>query len=339
MPGVLVLGSSNTDLVIRGERLPKPGETVMGSDYFQAFGGKGANQAVAAARAGADVTFIAAVGDDDFGRAALDQYRAERINIDHVKIVPGRPSGVALILVGEGGQNMIAVHPGANADLTPEDIDALPEEVFTRNRVFVAQLETPTATVLAGLRRAKRAGLLTILNPAPAQARMALFVNPPLLEFTDIVVPNEVEAEGLTGYTSSNAEGIANAAISLARRGPRGVILTLGERGCAVMAMADWIEGTKPIFKMMSAIKVKPVDAVAAGDAFVGALANRLAELDRPFEESIFRAAEWALHASAISVTRNGAQPSLPSRAEIQESFDLQWQGLKEAAPCESDEF
>lgn len=317
MPSVLVLGSSNTDLVIRAARLPAPGETIIGSDYFQAFGGKGANQAVAAARAGADVTFIAAVGDDDFGKAALDQYRREGINVDHVKVVAGQASGVALILVGEDGQNMIAVHPGANHSLTPDDIAALPEEIFASHRVFVAQLETPVETVHAALRRARGAGMFTILNPAPADAAA---LSDDIMGSIDLIIPNETEAAALTGVAVSDERSACSAAMRLLARDGQAAIVTLGGEGSWAVART----GTGCGMKRIPAVPADAIDTVAAGDAFVGAIACVLADVSscrNRLDEVVEGAARWASCAAAISVSRRGAQPSLPRREEIEALF------------------
>ena len=301
---IIVLGSINTDLVIRGPRLPGPGETVIGGEFYQAAGGKGANQAVAAARAALEpVTFVGAVGDDSLGHAALQRFRSENLVCDYLKTVPGEPSGVALILVDETGQNLISVAAGANAHLSVQDVEAIPEEVFSAARVFLTCLETPLPTVAAGLRRAKQAGLMTVLNPAPACRDI---VEAGLLPLADILTPNEGEAALLTGISAdgSDDEGAAvQAARALQGLGCKRVIVTRGSAGCLVVE-----EQVTHIFGH----SVRAIDATAAGDAFNGALAVALAE-----GRSLCEAAEWANAAAAISVTRRGAQPALPSRAEI----------------------
>ncbi|MGE5191988.1 MAG: PfkB family carbohydrate kinase, partial [Deltaproteobacteria bacterium] len=193
---IIVMGSINTDLVIRGPRLPGPGETVIGGEFYQAAGGKGANQAVAAARAALDpVTFLGAVGDDGLGQAALERFQAENLICDYLKVIPGKPSGVALILVDESGQNLISVAAGANACLSPAAVDAIPEAVFSAAKVFLTCLETPLETVARGLARARRAGLLTILNPAPASRDV---LDSGILSLVDVLTPNAGEAALLT---------------------------------------------------------------------------------------------------------------------------------------------
>src|SRR5437879_2126387 len=182
MARVVVLGSSNTDLTVRLPQLPTPGQTVLGGPFLVGPGGKGANQAVAARRAGADVVFLTAVGDDPWGRQSLDRYRDEGIDVSHAVVVPGAASGVALIFVDEAGENMIGVAPGANAQLAPDAIDRVPSSVFSAGGVFLAGLEVPLETVARAVARARRAGMRVVLNPAPARGRV---VDPDLLGDVD----------------------------------------------------------------------------------------------------------------------------------------------------------
>jgi ribokinase len=298
---ILVLGSINTDLVVRGPRLPSPGETVIGGEFYRAAGGKGANQAVAAARAGhSSVTLLAAVGDDAFGQQSLADFASERVNIDHVKTIPAVPSGVALILVDQRGENMISVASGANAALKPEHIAALPDEVFSRSKVFLACLESLLPTVEAGLRRARAHGLLTILNPAPVSEVEATRAMLPLV---DILVPNRGEAAVLAGVQANSSRDSTNIARHLQSLGCQRLVITLGGDGCLVVDES---------VARVPAISVTPVDATAAGDAFCGAMAVALAE-----QKSLIDAARFATCAAAVSVTHRGAQPSLPTRSEI----------------------
>jgi ribokinase len=304
-PQVVVLGSTNTDLVIVGARLPGPGETVTGGSFFRAAGGKGANQAVAAARAGARVTFLGAVGDDEYGRAAHASLAAETIDVRFVKTRRGLASGVALILVDACGENMISVAPGANAALTAPDIEQVPPEIFAGASVLLASLESPLDAVASGLRRARGAGVLTILNPAPATP--ALF-DQHLLEFVDVIVPNRSEAALLTGCDTQTNYGLEQAARALCVAGCGKVVITLGGDGCFVY---DSRSGGGARF---AAKAVQAVDATAAGDTFCGALAVALGE-----GRALASAVEFATAAAAISVTRRGAQPSIPTRAEIEQ--------------------
>ncbi len=299
---IITLGSINTDLVIKGPRLPAAGETVLGGQFYKAAGGKGANQAVAAARASREpVTLIGAVGDDDFGRAALAAFSRENLCRDYIRVVADQPSGVALILVDAAGQNCISVASGANMSLTPEDIDAVPEVIFAGAKVFLACLESPLETVVRGMQRAKQAGLLTILNPAPADTRLA---STGVLQYVDVLTPNESEAFALVGQTVHDGPSAASAGRALRDLGCRSAIVTLGSRGSVV------VEDTATF---VDAVDVAAVDATAAGDAFNGTLAVALSE-----GRTLADAARWANVAAGLSVTRQGAQPSLPLRAEIE---------------------
>ncbi len=298
---IIVLGSINTDLVVRSPHLPAPGETVLGGEFYRAHGGKGANQAVAAARAADNpVTLIAATGDDAFGRDTMEHFRGENLDLRYVKTVADRATGVALILVDRHGENLISVASGANLSLTPADVDAVPEDVFRNARVFLACLESPLETVARGLARARRAGLTTILNPAPADAAVC---HDGLLSLVDVITPNEGEAAALTGGDAAEGTDVTARARKLQQLGCRSCVITLGAAGCLVVEReVTRVEGRR----------VEAVDATAAGDAFNGAMAVALAE-GRPLPE----AARWANRAAAVAVTRAGAQPSLPSRAEI----------------------
>jgi ribokinase len=258
---------------------------------------------VAARRAGAaGVALVGAVGEDLYGHSSLAGLKEEGIDCRHVAVIAGVPTGVALILVDRSGENCISVAGGANARLTPERIDALPAECFAAARVLVTCLETPLAAVARGLARARQAGLTTILNPAPALAPGEL---EPLLPLADVLTPNEHEASQLAGLAADSLAGAVAAAGRLQKRGAQDVIVTLGSRGCVVVQ-----RGAAPMH--IPALEVTAVDATAAGDAFNGALAVALAE-----DRSLLEAAAFATAAAGISVTRRGAQPSLPHRQEI----------------------
>jgi len=292
-PRILVLGSSNTDMIIKLDRIPRPGETILGGAFVTAAGGKGANQAVGAARAGGQVTFIARVGQDMFGKQAIAGFVRDGINVKYVFRDKTNPSGVALIFVAKDGENSIAVAGGANAKLSPADVRKA-KAAFAGASVLVMQLETSLETVQVAADLATKAGVRVILNPAPAQP-----LPDSLLKRVSILTPNETEAELLTGSTGEDA------ATKLRARGVATVILTLGARG-ALIADAS---GTR----LVPGFKVKAVDTTAAGDIFNGSLAVALAE-----GKSLEEAVRFANAAAAISVTRLGAQPSAPTRREIE---------------------
>jgi ribokinase len=300
-PRILVLGSSNTDMIIKLARIPRPGETLLGGKFTTAAGGKGANQAVAAARAGGQVAFIARLGRDMFGDQALAGFKADRIDTRHILRDAQTPSGVALIFVADSGENSIAVAGGANARLTPADIAAA-EDAFPGAKALVMQLETPLKTVTAAARLAKKHGVPVILNPAPAPSGK---LPPALLKHISILTPNETEAETLTGIKVTDETTAGEAARALLKQGVGTVIITLGEKGA-------YLHNARTS-GLLPGHKVKAVDTTAAGDTFNGALAVALAE-GRDQSESI----RFANAAAALSVTRLGAQPSAPARAEIE---------------------
>lgn len=293
---IVVVGSSNTDLIVGVHRLPSPGETVIGRDVITAPGGKGANQAVAAARLGAQVTFVARLGNDLFSREALKHLRREGLDLRFLVHDPEAPSGVALITVDSHGQNTIAVAPGANFRLTPANVEAA-TPAFLDAKAVLLQLETPIEAVLAAARIGREAGTMVILNPAPAPQRP---LPHDLLPAVDIITPNETEALALTEEDTPEA-----AARSLLERGVRIVIITLGEAG-ALLA-------TSPtIIRRIPGFSVNPIDATGAGDAFSGGLSVALLrEMD--FEDAV----RYANAVAALSVTRSGAQSSLPLVSEV----------------------
>lgn len=296
---IVVVGSSNTDLVVRCPRAPAAGETVLGSGFFIAAGGKGANQAVAAARLGAEVWFVARVGDDLFGRQAIAGLTAEGVHCDFVAVDPTYPSGVALIVLEEQGQNRIVVALGANEHLTPADVDKA-RTVLASAGVLLVQLETPLETVLHAVDMAARAGVPVILNPAPGRPLPA-----ELLPMVSIITPNESEAELLTGVGLSDGAHVREAAVRLHGTGVKNVIITLGAKG------AFFFDGSDGV--LVPGFPVKAVDTTAAGDAFNGALAVGLVQgLALP------DAVRYANAAAALAVQTLGAQPSLPRAAEVE---------------------
>ena len=298
-PRILVLGSSNTDMIIKLDRIPKPGETILGGEFVTAAGGKGANQAVGAARAGGDVTFVARVGRDMFGDRAIAGFVRDGINVDHVRRDSTSPSGVALIFVARDGENSIAVASGANGRLSLADVRKATKVIATAT-VLVMQLETPLATVQAAARLASQAGVRVILNPAPARP-----LPETLLKHVSVLTPNESEAELLTGIKVDSEAAAARAADKLRGRGVQAVILTLGARGAFV--------ATAESRQLVPGFKVKAVDTTAAGDIFNGALAVALGE-----GQTLCDSVRFANAAAALSVTRLGAQPSAPKRGKIE---------------------
>lgn len=298
MKAIVVLGSTNTDMVITGKRIPVPGETVSGGTFMMNPGGKGANQAVAVARLSAKrgrCTFIAKVGDDLFGRDTAARMKKEGIAA-HLVIDRKEPSGTALILVDAKGQNVISVALGANGTLAPKDVAAFRKEIEGAAALLM-QLETPIETVAWAAKVAHDAGVPVILNPAPA-AKLPKTLYP----LIDWITPNETEAEILSGVKVTDAASAAKATALLMKRGVKHVIITMGTKGC-------WCGDCGKLFP---ARKVKAVDCVAAGDTFNGAFAVALAE-----GKSCAEAIAFAQKAAAISVTRPGAQSSVPYRREI----------------------
>lgn len=295
---VIVIGSSNTDMVVKTAHLPLPGETILGGTFFMNAGGKGANQAVAAARLGGAVTFIAKLGDDIFGREALQLFKKEGIDTDCIVVDAQHPSGVALITVDDYGENCIAVASGANAQLLPAD-GARAKDKIAAASMMLAQLEIPVETVAWAAAEASAAGVPVILNPAPACT-----LPNELYKHLHLITPNETEAEILTGIKVTDAATAAQAAAVLRGKGVKTVIVTLGAKGALVVA--DGIQ------QLVEAPVVKAVDTTAAGDVFNGALAVALAE-----GQDILTAVAFACRAASISVTRLGAQASAPLRSEV----------------------
>lgn len=297
MQPVLVIGSSNTDMVIRVPELPAPGETVLGGEFSSFAGGKGANQAVAAARAGADVRFLGAVGDDNLGIAARKALDAEGIDTQDLISVSGTASGVALIFVNDAGENSIAVASGANASVSAERIAEVSETVSGAG-ILLMQLETPMDAIAAAARIAKKAGVRAILNPAPA-ADLA----DELLANLYCVTPNAVEASALTGIQVQGVDSAIVAAGVLIERGVDTAIITLGGDGALVADGAEVAHIPAP--------PVSVVDTTGAGDTFNGVLAAML-----NVGEDMAGAARIAVQAASLSVQRHGAIPAIPNREE-----------------------
>lgn len=299
MKKILVVGSSNTDLIIKVSEIPRPGETLLGGKFMTFPGGKGANQAVAAARAGGDVVFIASVGEDAYGLGSIKEYRLDNINTENIKICKGVPSGIAMITIASSGENAITVASGANEKLLPDDLDEA-EEAFHEADYMIIQLETPLETVEKAICLCGEFSTTVILNPAPAAD-----LSDKILSGVHIITPNETEAERLTGIKVDSFQSAQKAAGVLHQRGVGTVIITMGSAGAFV---SDRDTG---LVKMIAGFKVKAEDTTAAGDVFNGQLAVALSE-GLSLEEAI----RMAHAAAALSVQQLGAQSSIPRREE-----------------------
>lgn len=295
---LVVLGSINADHILNINHFPQPGETVIGKQYTVAFGGKGANQAVAAGRSGADISFIACVGDDDIGERVRKQLASDHIDTQPIEAIKDTTTGVALIFVNAEGENVIGIDAGANKAVTPEYLDRYKQQVIGASALLM-QLESPLETVIAAAKIAKDNGTQVILNPAPACE-----LPDELLARVDMITPNETEAEKLTGIKVDNNEDAARAAKALHDKGIATVIITLGSKG---VWLSQNGEG-----KLVAGFRVKAVDTIAAGDTFNGALVTALLE-GKPMDSAV----RFAHAAAAIAVTRPGAQPSVPWRKDI----------------------
>jgi ribokinase len=296
---VVVIGSYNTDLTIKTGRIPRPGETIIGGIFSEGGGGKGANQAVAAARAGADVSFIARVGNDALGRVGVHRLIDEKIDTRFIFLDNDVPTGVAFIVVDERGENSIVVASGANARLSPSDIDTAQDEIFSAG-VLLVQLESPIEAIRAAIKKSHERDTIVILNPAPAQS-----LEQNLLQEIDIITPNKVEAEMITGIKVTDEESLRSIVKKFFEYGIKNVLITLGSKGV--------FAGLPDIMKFIPAFKVSPIDSTGAGDVFSGSLAAFISE-GMPIEKAI----KLASASASISVTRMGAQRSAPDRMEIE---------------------
>jgi ribokinase len=295
---IVVVGSCNVDLITYTNRFPKVGETIEGTDFKQGFGGKGANQAVAAAKLGARVAMIARLGMDGFGTQTLENFKTQNVDARFVLQLEGVPSGVAPIFVNKDGQNFIVIVSGANAKLTPQDLESA-KELLSHAKFVICQLEIKQETVLEAFSIARAAGVKTILNPAPAAALL-----PGLLELTDLILPNETELELLTGKPVTSVLEARDAAKDLIAAGAKEVIVTLGERGALHVTAQNAVHHQPRV--------VKAFDSTGAGDAFIGALVSALSR-----GLAIEHAIEFANAAAAVSVTRAGTQTSFATLEEL----------------------
>jgi ribokinase len=295
---ILIIGSSNTDMVIKADKFPLPGETILGGKFFMFPGGKGANQAVAASRLGGAVTFITKIGNDIFGKQALQQFKNEGIRTEYVMSDSENPSGVALITVDSKGENTIVVAQGSNAALMPADLGKAQEE-FKKQDIVLMQLEIPLQTVMYVAQEVHQLGKKVIFNPAPARPLPA-----ELFKTLYAITPNKAETEAIADVQITDTKSIESAAKKIYKKGVQHVIITLGARGAFLYNN----EGGR----LIEAPKVHAVDSTAAGDVFNGALATALAE-----GANLDDAVGFANHAASISVTKMGAQASAPYRNEL----------------------
>lgn len=289
-----VIGSANFDFTIKLPKLPKEGETISGGELYTSLGGKGLNQAICAKRMGEEVIFVGAVGNDDFGEAIKSKLKEEGINVK-IKTVNSK-TGCAFIMVNDKGRNAIGVAPGANKFLEPDDVKGILADIV------ISQFEIPIKTIISAFMEAKERDKITVLNPAPP-----LKLPPSLIALSDFIIPNEVEAETLTGVKVEDEKSAENACNVLIRMGARNAIITMGDKGC-------FYKGEEGNFSV-EAFKVDVVDTTAAGDAFIGAFCATL-------KKGIRQAILFASAASAICVTRKGAISSIPSLSEVENFLD-----------------
>jgi ribokinase len=297
MNKIYVIGSTNTDMVVKTDHLPLPGETILGGEFFMNAGGKGANQAVAAARLGGDVTLVTKLGNDIFGKQTIEGFKKENIHTGYVFLDENKPSGTALIIVNGEGENCIVVAPGANANLLPADIEKVKD--IHKAAIILMQLEIPMQTIAYVTRLARSNQQKVIINPAPAQK-----LDDELLDGLFLITPNETEAHLLTGIKVEDERTASVAASVFLSKGVQNVIITLGRQGAFFKNQFLKLKIDAPV--------VKAVDTTAAGDTFSGALAVAITEL-MDWEQAI----QFAVQAASISVTRMGAQSSVPYRKEV----------------------
>lgn len=298
-PIVTVIGSTNMDMVVKSEKIPEIGETVLGGDFIMVPGGKGANQAVAAAKSGAETYFITKLGKDIFGESLLENLKKHGVREEGIILDEEKPSGVAIIMINEKGENIITVAPGANSALSPSDMTKF-KSLISSSQAILAQLEIPLETVSKAMKIAKSNRVKTILNPAPGQKLDHNF-----LKLIDILIPNQTELQILTLEEEKKDIDIQKISLKLLKY-VGNLIVTLGEKGQILLSKTEFFRS--------NAIKVNTVDSTAAGDVFCGCLASAICE-----GKNIREAISFASGAAALSVTKMGAQTSIPSRSEIEE--------------------
>lgn len=310
MPGVVVVGSANVDLVTNAPRMPQPGETLHGTRFDQLFGGKGANQAVAAALLGSSVTMVAKLGEDSLGESSFANFKALGVDTSFVTTTSDAASGIAAITVDANGQNEIIIVAGANGLLSAKDVQAA-APAFSRSGVLLTQLEVPLATNIAALRAGRRAGLVTIFNSAPAPSEP---LPDELYQLCDVICPNETETALLTGMPTDTLEQCEAAAKAIIAKGAKQVVLTLGSRGCMLVSGGGTPTVHVPVPDDMKNIKV--LDTTGAGDGFLGALSHLVAS-----GLSLADALAGAVRVASISVQRRGAQSSYPMAKELPDTW------------------
>jgi ribokinase len=302
MNNILVVGSMNADLVVRSPRFPKPGETISGEDLQIIPGGKGANQAVAAARQGASVLMVGRVGNDSFGPELINNLQRNNVDISHVQTDSQSATGTATIIVDANGQNSIVLSPGGNGKVSPADVDSVS---FSDHQLLLLQLEIPIETVLAAARRAKESGLRVVLNPAPGRP-----LPEELISLSDFIVPNEPELSMLTDQPVNDIASAEKAAKIVLERGAQNVIVTLGANGALIV--------NKEMTRHIPSFPVEVVDTTAAGDAFIGGFASAVL-LNKSLEEAV----RYGCACGALATTKFGAQPSLPTKEEVERFMSL----------------
>ena len=306
MNKVCVLGSMNMDLVVKVNNIPRVGETILSKSFEKIAGGKGATQAVAAKRCGAEVTMVAKIGKDENGQILKNKLEEDNIDVKYVFEDKKEATGMAFIMVNENGNNSIIVVAGSNMTIDEYEIEASVEKI-KESDILISQFETSEEITLKAFKRAKEFGKVTILNPAPAKK-----INEELLKVTEIIVPNETEAEVLTGITVKTLEDANKAGQVFLEKGVKFVIITLGSKGAAVIG--------KDFYELVPAYKVNAVDTTAAGDSFIGGLSSKL-NVKNINKDTLTKAVRFGNKVSSISVQRKGAQPSIPYLKEIEEIY------------------
>lgn len=305
MKRIVVIGSSNVDTTLHVEDFPKPGETINASEVSIAGGGKGANQAIAAAKSGANTYFISRVGEDSFGEFIMNQLKSYGVSLDYLETTQGQKTGHAYITLNEKGQNNIIIDHGANYSLSSADIDAA-NDLMDQADCVIAQFETPIKATIEAFKIAKKKGAVTILNPAPAIEKIPT----ELLKHTDLITPNETESAKITGIEIKSDTDLVINAQKLHDLGVKNVVITYGDKGAYI--------SSQKIQKLVPPFKVDAVDTTGAGDTFIGFLAGNLKKDLSNLEE----AAKIASRASSIAVQRLGAQPSIPTAKEVQDLME-----------------